>query len=136
MPAPAWLAKIFSSGATATLDSVTKAVDTLSTNAEERMTFKAKALDTVLDAHARVIEAEAQAGGLAVLWRPIASLIFVALILWITIASTFGYPVPNLNEIPGELWAFLMGYGSFRSAEKIMDKFRSKKEVKLALKGG
>lgn len=127
--------KIFGSAAEATIGEVTKAIDTLSTNAEERMTFKAKALGVVLDAHARVIEADAKAGGLAAMWRPIASLAFVALIFWITISATFGYPVPDLSEVPAELWAFLMGYGGFRSAEKIVDRFRSKKEVKLALRG-
>jgi len=131
---PAWLTKLL--GAGDPIKSIGDTIDKLSTNAEERGAMKAKALNVVLDAHARIIEADAKAGGMAAAWRPIASLTFVALILWITIAQTFGLPVPDMTGIPAELWAFLMGYGGFRSAEKAVGMFQSRKELKLRAKAG
>jgi len=116
-------------GAGGGIGEIMKGIDGLDLGAHERLQLKSEAVKSFVESQTRIIEAEAKAGGLAALWRPIASLSFVALLWWIVVAATFGYPVPDLSRVPGELWAFLMGYGGARTVEKVgalFDKRRKK----------
>lgn len=125
------LSKLFSGGAEATMGTVLKGIDKLSTSGEERASLRAKALSTYLDAQLRGIEADSKSGGLAGQWRPIMALTLVGLIVWHVVAATFGFPVPDLN-MDDKLWTTLQvmvgGYAGGRSVEKIVSTIASRRK--------
>ena len=123
------LKKIFGGAAEATIGTVFKGIDGISTSGAERGALKAKAIAVVVETQCRIIEAEAKAGGLAACWRPIAALSFVAMIWWWALAPVLQIPPPDLSEVPKEVWMFLMGYGTLREVGKtagLFDKRRKK----------
>ena len=110
------------------LDPISKAVDSLHTSDEERLTIKAELLNRqaqlvsevivyetkLADAQANVIMSEANAESwIARSWRPITMLTFVALIVYSQLTT---------SEIPDQLWLVVQiglgGYVAGRSLEK------------------
>ncbi len=127
------LSKLFSSGAEATVGTVLKGIDKLSTSGAERASMRAKALSTYLDAKMRGIEADTKSGGLAGQWRPIMALTLLAVLVWHVVAATFGYPVPVLDMDP-RLWDTLQimvgGYVGSRTLEKVVTTIADRKKKK------
>lgn len=120
------LQKLLGAGAKATVGEIGKTIDALSTSAAERNEAKTAALASLLETQCRIVEAEARSGyWLAACWRPIVGLGIGACVLWSMVAKTFGYPAP---EVGVEAWSFLMGYGGFRTGEKLLPLFMSRKE--------
>jgi hypothetical protein len=126
-----WLAKIFT-GSNPIKD-LGETIDALSTSGEERASLRQQALRTMIDAQARVIAAEAKAGGLAAQWRPILMLTFGGILVWAVVAETFGFPSPQVTLNP-ELWDLLKlgigGYVGGRSVEKVVSTIAAKTKKK------
>ncbi len=123
------LKKIFGGAAKATIGEVFDGIAKVTTTAGERNDAKSKAIETVVETQCRIVEAEAKAGGLAACWRPIAALSFVAMVWWWALTPALGLTPPDLSQVPMEVWAFLMGYGTLREVGKtagIFDKRRKK----------
>ena len=87
---------------------------------------------SIVREQASVIRAEAEAGGLAAVWRPIVMLMFAAIIfnnylLFPYLDAGFGWGV--MLDTPPDLWALMkIGLGGYvvgRSAEKIVKNWKS-----------
>ncbi len=128
------IGKFFGKTGASAVTGIMKEIDNLSTSAEERNTQKLKVVDAVVNAQVRIIEADARSKGIAAQWRPCAAISFVILVWWYALTPALQLPPPDLTQVPTELWAFLFGYGTYREAGKMVDKFQSKKMLKLAAK--
>ncbi len=131
---PAWLAKLFSSGTGDVIGKTFEAIDKVHTSAEERNEAKARVLTAVVDSKVRLIEADSKSGGLAAQWRPAAALSFVAMLWWYALTPALELPPPDLTQVPDKLWAFLFGYGTYREAGKMVDRFQSRRMMKMLAK--
>lgn len=113
---------------------IMEGIDGLHTSAGERLEIKAKLIEKVVDAQAKVIAAEASRGGIASWWRPLTMLSFVGIIWWYVLSATFGWPPPDLSTIPSEMWLLIQGglggYIGLRSGEKVVDKLLDYKKNK------
>ena len=110
-------------GGTKALETTLRAIDGLHTSAEEKGSLRSSVVSSFVEAQSRVIAQEAAVGGIAAVWRPILMLMFGTIILWATVAETFGYPAPKVTLNP-ELWGLLkLGIGGYiggRSLEKVI----------------
>lgn len=125
-----WLKMIFGGGSP--IKEIGETIDKLTTSGAEKSAARQKALETMVSAQAAVIVAEANAGGLAALWRPITMLSFVGIIWWYVLSATFGWTTPDLSQIPERLWSLMTigigGYGSLRSVEKVVNAVAPQKQ--------
>ena len=109
-----FLSKLFGESAAAPIEAIGNAVDKLSTSAEEKAQLRLEAARAMIEAQSSVLVAEAQAKGLAALWRPLTMLSFAGLLWWFVLASTFGWRNPDLSGVPAELWDLMMlGLGGY-----------------------
>jgi len=135
----------------------TELLDTITTTDEERGELKNRALELkvelsriqsgvleklisyesqLLEAQTSIVTAEAKSeSGLTRMWRPIAMLTFLAVILYTGVVSPiFGTPPADFSKVPNKLWDALMwglgGYVIGRSVEKsaanIVEMFKKK----------
>ena len=135
-------------GAKDVLDGGTKllgAIDGLSTSAEEKKSLRASVITSMVQAQQTVIVAEAEAGGIAAKWRPIAMLSFVAIIIchyvlfpMIAVAFPASAPILAAMVLPPEMWVLIQiglgGYTGGRSVEKVVDMLTTSKELRKMAK--
>lgn len=84
----------------------------------------------VLKAQQTVLMAEVSGTGLKAVWRPIVMLVFMALIVWHSVGTGLGFPVPAINPMMWTLIHMAMGgYVVGRSGEKAIDLWRRPRET-------
>jgi hypothetical protein len=108
-------------------------IDKLSTSGEERMALKGQFIEKVIDAQAKVLEAEAKASSwLTQSWRPIVMLCFAGILVY----SFFIGPMFDLKTVPlpDDLWTLLQvgigGYVGGRTVEKLAEILPKKRKDK------
>jgi hypothetical protein len=101
-----------------------KAIDGVTTSAEERMTLKSQFIGGIVEAQSKVLIAEAQSKSwLTASWRPLVMLSFASILIY----SFFIGPMLELKTVPvpGDLWTLMKigigGYVGGRSVEKLAE---------------
>jgi hypothetical protein len=121
------------------IEPVTKVIDSLVVTADERgqlrlafADMQAKLAGQIVDfevqlaqSRASAITAEASAEwAITATWRPLMMLSFGVMLWWYALAAMFGFPPPDLEAVPQELWDLMKlgigGYVAGRSTEKIV----------------